>query len=225
MIYVTSDFHGEIDRFKAKEIKKLKKNDTLIILGDFGFVWDGSKKEQKVLNWIGKRRYNVLFIDGSHENFHILNQYATDEYCGGNAKQISGKLRYLCRGEIFNIENHSILCFGGAESVDKEQRQEGITWWVEELPTYQDFDNCTQNLKKYKGEVDYILTHDAPTRLSTFLHLDRENYYEKTPVETFFDVMYNEIKHKKWCFGRHHKDQKMGSKAAAVYKNVLPLTD
>lgn len=57
MIYVTGDTHGDIGRFKSKEIKKLKKNDVLIVCGDFGFVWDGSKKEQKILRWLGKRKY------------------------------------------------------------------------------------------------------------------------------------------------------------------------
>ena len=55
MIYVTGDIHADLDRFKGKEAKKLKKGDTLIVCGDFGFVWDGSKKEQQVLKWIGKQ--------------------------------------------------------------------------------------------------------------------------------------------------------------------------
>ena len=49
MIYVTGDFHGDIDRFSARDIKRLKRKDYLIILGDFGFVWNGSKEEQKLL--------------------------------------------------------------------------------------------------------------------------------------------------------------------------------
>lgn len=46
MIYLTGDLHGDLERFKSKEMKKLKKGDTLIVCGDFGFLWDGSKKEQ-----------------------------------------------------------------------------------------------------------------------------------------------------------------------------------
>lgn len=49
MIYFTGDLHGDYDRFKSKELKKLKKGDTLIVCGDFGFLWDGSKKEQSIL--------------------------------------------------------------------------------------------------------------------------------------------------------------------------------
>ena len=72
LIYVTGDLHGDMERFKSKKLKKLKKGDTLIVCGDFGFVWDGGKKEQKLLKWIGKRRYQILFVDGTHENFDRL---------------------------------------------------------------------------------------------------------------------------------------------------------
>lgn len=47
MIYFTGDLHGDYDRFKSKELKKLKKGDTLIVCGDFGFLWDGSKKNSR----------------------------------------------------------------------------------------------------------------------------------------------------------------------------------
>ena len=43
MILVTGDMHGEWERFGDKALKKLKKGDTLIVCGDFGFVWDNSK--------------------------------------------------------------------------------------------------------------------------------------------------------------------------------------
>ena len=38
MIYITGDIHGDLSRFKDKRIKKLKKGDTLIVCGDFGFM-------------------------------------------------------------------------------------------------------------------------------------------------------------------------------------------
>ena len=62
MIYVTGDMHGDLERFKTKEIRRLKKGDTLIVCGDFGFVWDGSERERKTLQWIGKRRFTTLFM-------------------------------------------------------------------------------------------------------------------------------------------------------------------
>ena len=42
MVYLTGDTHGELDRFKEGELRRAGKGDIVIVLGDFGFVWDGS---------------------------------------------------------------------------------------------------------------------------------------------------------------------------------------
>ena len=75
MICITGDTHGDISRFKNPVLKKLRKLDSFIICGDFGFLWNGDKNERKILKWIGKRKYNVLFAEGLHENFDELEKY------------------------------------------------------------------------------------------------------------------------------------------------------
>ena len=52
MVYLTGDTHGELDRFKHGRLRWLGKRDIVVVLGDFGFVWDGSKEEQKKLDWL-----------------------------------------------------------------------------------------------------------------------------------------------------------------------------
>lgn len=75
MVYVTGDIHGDITRFSEKELKLLKKQDTLIICGDFGFIWNGSKSEQRTLKQLNKSPYTIAFLDGTHENFDLLEEY------------------------------------------------------------------------------------------------------------------------------------------------------
>ena len=117
MIYVTADLHGDVDRLRSLPVK-LGRKDTLIVLGDFGFLWDGSKAEKKMLKWLGKRRYQLLFLDGAHENYDLLDSYEVTDFAGGRAQQISGKLYHLMRGEVYTIEEKKLLCFGGGESPD-----------------------------------------------------------------------------------------------------------
>ena len=64
MVYITGDMHGDIDRLYDKQLKKLKSGDTLIVCGDFGFIWDGNSQEAKILEELGSRKYNVCFVDG-----------------------------------------------------------------------------------------------------------------------------------------------------------------
>ena len=60
MILITGDTHGDMTRFAAKQVKTLKKNDSLIICGDFGFIWDGSNAEKHRLKQLGRKKYNKI---------------------------------------------------------------------------------------------------------------------------------------------------------------------
>lgn len=224
MLYVTGDTHGELSRFQTKAFRRLKKRDTLIVLGDFGFIWDGSKREKKALKWLSKRRYRLLFLDGSHENYDLLEAYPTTAFSGGTARKIAENIFWLQRGEIYELEGKTLFVFGGAESLDKETRAEGKTWFRQEVPSPEQFEKARQNLTARRNRVDYILTHDAPARLADFLHLSKDSVlYEATQLELFFNDLYQHVQYDKWLFGRYHKDQKLGAKSAAVFKALLPL--
>ena len=64
---------------------------------------------------------------------------------------------------------------GAADSIDKERRMTGISWWPEELPSIQDAKNADINLNKCDNKVDFILTHTAPRTIIDKLGLD--NWY------------------------------------------------
>ena len=133
MVYLTGDTHGELDRFKHGKLRWLGKRDVVLVLGDFGFVWDGSKAEQKKLDWLRKRPYTLLFLDGSHENYDLLAQYPTVELFGGKVQALGGNVYHVCRGSVLELEGKRYLCFGGAESPDKEDREAGVNWWPQEM--------------------------------------------------------------------------------------------
>ena len=122
MLYVTGDTHGDYERFTSSALKKLKKGDTLFICGDFGFIWDGSKNEEKLLKKIGKLKYNVCFIDGTHENFERLRSYEVSEFKGGKVHHITGNLYHLMRGQVYDFDGVSVFAMGGGESPDIDIR-------------------------------------------------------------------------------------------------------
>ena len=49
MLYFTGDMHGDKRRFGAWRLRWLGARDTLVICGDFGFLWNGSQEEREVL--------------------------------------------------------------------------------------------------------------------------------------------------------------------------------
>lgn len=220
MIYVTGDFHGEIERFKKHDIKKIKKGDYLIILGDFGFIWNGSDKEQKLLKWIGKRRFTTLFVEGTHDNYALLEKYPEAEFCGGIAKNISGRLYKLTRGHIFNIDSKKIFAFGGGETIDKDISEEGKTWWQNEIPSEEECNAAMTRLTEAGLSVDYVLTHDAPAIIRDFINLD---LYSFNIIHKFFDYITKSCEFKKWYFGCYHMDKIITQKYAGVFKSVISL--
>ena len=63
MVYLTGDTHGDIQRFKQGKLRWLGKKDTVVVLGDFGFVWNGDYKRQ--LYKLHKcTEAIILFVDG-----------------------------------------------------------------------------------------------------------------------------------------------------------------
>ena len=116
MIYLTGDLHGDLERLKSKEFKKLKKGDTLIVCGDFGFLWNGSKKESAILKKLNKLKYRILFIEGTHDNLELIGQYPVETWNGGRVRRIFEKVLKLERGSVFTIEGKKLFAFGGGES-------------------------------------------------------------------------------------------------------------
>lgn len=132
MIYITGNTHGDINRFETEQTKKFTSEDYLIICGDFGFIWNGGKKEEKQLERLSQKPYTILFVDGTHENFDLLNAYPTKRWNQGTVHEIRPNILHLMRGEIFEIEGHSIFAFGGGETEEKEVYMETGRWWPEE---------------------------------------------------------------------------------------------
>lgn len=220
MIYVTGDLHGEFGRFKEKAYKKLKKEDTLIVCGDFGFVWNGDAAEQKILQKIGAFKYRVLFIEGTHDNIDLLNQYEEVDFCGGRAHHICGNLYHLMRGNVYEIESKYIFTFGGGESADMDIREEGKTWWPQELPTKAEIAAAENKLNQYQNAVDYMITHESSGIVKEFLDMDhaKVNY-----LNAFFSKLSKQCRYKKWFFGSYHLDKAIAPNQICVYEQLMLL--
>ncbi|MCL1866729.1 MAG: metallophosphoesterase [Oscillospiraceae bacterium] len=205
MIYVTGDTHGDLNRFKHPMFRKIKKRDILIICGDFGFIWDGdaNPKEKRVLKWLGKRRYEVLFVDGVHENFAELEKYEVENWNGGKTRKISGKLRQLIRGHVFDLGGKKVLAFGGGQYQAKQE----------------DFDLASQSLSKHDYKIDYIVSHEPPTQLTELL--TAKSGAENDNLSYFLDEISRKTDYKRWFFGRHHINKVVASKYFALFDNVI----
>ena len=223
MIYVTADMHGEEERLYSRSMKKLSEGDTLIVCGDFGFVWDGSAKEKKILEYLGSRKYNVCFIDGTHENFDLLEKCRMTVWNGGKVHRVSGNLFHMMRGQIFTIEGYRIFTFGGGESTDREMRTEHISWWKEEMPTPAELEEGAKAIDEVDCDVDFIITHEPPSIVKSTMLLRAGETDSVNKLNGYFEQLNRVCKFKHWYFGSMHEDRIITNVHTAVFEDVIPI--
>ena len=218
MIYVTGDLHGDLKRFKQRKIKRLKKDDTLIVCGDFGFVYAEDKQEEKALKWLSKRKYNVLFVDGAHDKTELLEKYELCDLAGSKARRINERVYMLLRGNVYTIEDKRIFAFGSGLSESYNIISDIISSDAGSLPTAEETQNGIENLASVDNQVDYIVTYDAPVSAKTYIGEANHN-----GLNTYFEDIYKLANFKCWYFGRYHKDKAVTRLFKAVYEDVLPV--
>ena len=88
-IFITGDTHADFKRFGSNFFDD--KECYVIVCGDFGGVWDNSNTEKYWLDWLESKKFTLLFVDGNHENFDMLNAYPVTEWNGGKVHVIREK--------------------------------------------------------------------------------------------------------------------------------------
>lgn len=223
MIYVTGDTHQNINIKKLTtdffpEQKFMNKNDYVIVCGDFGCVWDNSNSDKYWQRWFNNKNFTTLFVDGNHENFNLIKQYPISEWNGGKVQFITPSIIHLMRGEIYNIDEYSFFAMGGASSHDIEFRTENISWWKDELPNDQEYENAFKNLKKHNNKVDFIISHCCSDNVQNMINSN----YVHDKLTNFFSIIDETVEFKKWFFGHYHIDKDFG-KYRCLFEDVIKI--
>jgi hypothetical protein len=107
---------------------------------------------------------------------------------------------------------------GGASSIDKYLRTEGKTWWKEELPSVDEINEAIDNLEKYNWSVDYVITHTTSRNILRRMGFTQENNI----LNSFFNMLEEDLSFKHWYFGHFHGDKNFG-KRTLVYNKIIEL--
>ena len=239
MIFVTGDTHGGADngfkRFNSKEFpegRELTKKDYIIILGDCALVWtypNASRYKEDLYwqNWFHEKPWTTLFIDGNHENHELLNELEEVDMFGDKVGKVNDSIYHLKRGRFYTINGRTFFAMGGAESIDKENRVLGKTYWKEEEPSYSEQELGLNVLEKYNYRVDYVLTHNGPRTINR-LYMNMKNIREtnkiKDQISNYFDHIFldKELDFKKWFYGHWH-DNWSHDNFQMLYKKIVKV--
>lgn len=223
MVYVTGDTHGDLSHLKGA---RLKKGDTLLVCGDFGFVWYGDERDSKALAALSRKKYNVLFVDGVHENYALLEQYPVVEAFGGRARQLAANVYHLLRGEVYTIEEHTYFAFGGGEEPYEEGlRAESNSYYERCMPSEDELTYGFDNLQAHGNAVDYVITHTPSAKAGGFLRGRGRRELSVGGLNIYLNAIEERLSYKRWFFGSLHLDRKVSGKHTAVYREIRPIED
>ena len=173
-------FIGDVHGDEKAYLKALDNYEgTSIQVGDFGigFVYPGSKD-------ISVRK-NSYFIRGNHDNPSV--SYKRPDYIHDGTISFEQKMMFI----------------GGAYSIDKNYRTEGIDYWSDEELSYQLLDSMIDKYIIRKPSI--MVTHCCPNFLS-YIILTRMGLQKihDSRTEIAFETMFANHTPKLWIFGHYH---------------------
>jgi hypothetical protein len=189
-IYIVGDIHGKWDqlflKIKASEIR----NFTLIGVGDLGVGFLNTERQARQFDYInsffGGKGIDFIGIRGNHDD---------PAYFDGSVDFSNFKL--LLDYTSLTLNDKEFLFVGGAVSIDRKIRKEGVSYWTNEkfILDYSKIKRC-----------DVLITHSAPSWSGPFDRDGISGWCDRD--ETLWDECLQERKDHdvliKLCGASHH---------------------
>ncbi len=250
MIYITGDTHGKYGRFSKKRMKKhgmeFDEKDYIIVCGDFGLCWAKDKTFDYHCKNFTEKKYTILWIQGNHENYDMIDEFPIEEWNGGKVRQIvRDKVILLERGQVFEIEGKTFFTFGGASSHDiqggildkndsdyDDERRKAIksglpyrikheSWWEQELPNEEEMEEGRRNLEAVNYKVDLVITHCCSSGMQAILDKGLGKIYETDILTDYLQELEEKLEYKHWYFGHYHSDENIDEKHTLLYYAII----
>ena len=153
-ILFAGDIHGSATQARYVYDKAIElKAEAVFALGDFGF-WPGYSSFVETVSSIAYGTdIPMYWLDGNHEDHDALWPYQESH----TFVEIAPHVIYSPRGHSWEWDGVKFMSMGGAYSIDKNYRTDGIDWFERETITDSDVERAANN-----GPVDVLLTHDTP---------------------------------------------------------------
>lgn len=217
-IVVCGDIHGEFETLVYKACVQYGMHDTLIIVaGDCGFGFEKPAYYDNIYRRISKRLESnnnwIAMIRGNHDDPEYFQQQEI----------IEERWRTVPDYSVIEACGKSILCVGGAISVDRLWRKKAMMrdagksyYWVDEAPYFDE--NVISEITASGIKIDAVVTHTAPSfcelltknGLATWLIQDSELSVDCHNERDTLDKLYNFLQQnghplKQWYYGHFHE--------------------
>lgn len=167
-ILCLGDTHGSLRHVRLACEQAVRSGcDRIVQVGDWGFLWPGHDKLDKLTQVLLEHDLYMYFLDGNHDNHELLPHDSQEMV------ELSEAVTYLPRGHAWEWGGKKFMSLGGALSVDKGRRTPFLSWWPSETISMSD---AARAILNGKCGVDVLFTHDAPEGVALL-----ERFLEETP--------------------------------------------
>lgn len=204
-IMFIGDVHGEF--YLLERFVKAHSPDIVIQCGDFGYwprhegAFDVSGGRMS-LEPLKRIECPIYFCDGNHEDHSMLRDLPEDGTIPGT------KVRYMKRGTTLDLLGKTFLFMGGAMSIDKSVRTEGVDWFRNETISYSDMMSLPDK------KVDVVVSHTCPTAWLKRLIGELSTYEDRDPSREALQQILDTYRPELWVHGHWHY------RLSGVYKNT-----
>lgn len=182
VIRFVGDIHGKYRSY----MDLIAGMDASVQIGDFGIGFAGvcyEEKDRIINEHVAGSRHR--FIRGNHDN-------------PARCRQMHG---YIADGTIEN----DVMYIGGAWSIDRNTRCEGVDWWRDEELSYEELERLINIVEVTQPRV--LITHDGPSSI-TYENFTKPRGWThfKTRTGEAFEEMFQVCKPELHIFGHWHID-------------------
>ena len=203
---IAGDIHGKFEDFEQIIHEKYNlENTAFIIAGDIGLGFYDTDYYKKLYDKLEKslEKYNncILGIRGNHDNPDCFNRES-------NLFIDFPRLKAIPDYDRLTWKDRSILCIGGATSIDKEYRfsemkenPDQILWWENE--------NIDERESELKIKEDIVISHEAPMCIGPVLirkdNMSLDTYRNILTDRLFLDKIIKDTNPNNYYFGHYHE--------------------
>lgn len=205
MIITIGDVHGDFDKLYDGLKNISEYGTTFIQIGDFGLGFNSPindyKHLTKINDYLFGKQSMMYVIRGNHDNPSFWTPDGQMEF---------SNIKFVQDNTVLELEGNRCLFAGGAPSIDRKGRVNGVSFWKNEQYTYSTFDgpidivfthdvyHGISNYSVYNGSVDYYCFND--TSLRNYLidgQMEMEKLYNRVMAT-------NDGRNVKWYHGHYH---------------------
>jgi predicted phosphodiesterase len=152
-VLLVGDVHGRWDELTARLAAARAADQPIVQVGDFGLGFLPQPQEAAALaaldRFLVDRRCQLWVIRGNHDNPARWAHAEADPWRA---------IHLVPDYTVLRLEGHTLLCVGGAISIDRLARSPGISYWPDE-----GFRLDAQRLAALDlSGLDMVVTHTAP---------------------------------------------------------------